>query len=246
MMDILKTEMAYLSMFSKNHQVSCGTIFYDLDQPDKYMHNFMMIHKQKIDDDELKHYEKNHQKKGFVIFRFEDETDKAYAFFNDYKKSTYGYYQANINSLSLPLARPYEIAVVDPNNDLDFFDFMYQEDLEFGINYAIGNIKKQKDVLIKESDRFFYLFVKNDDQIIGHINAFIEGSHAKIDEFYVAKSYQKKGYGTALMAKMIEILKEKQMTDVYLVTNLEDTAQTLYERYGFTLTGHYLQYQKMF
>ncbi|MFU8786030.1 MAG: GNAT family N-acetyltransferase [Candidatus Izemoplasmataceae bacterium] len=244
MMHILQTEMKYLSIFSNMHPLTCGTIFQDLNQRDKYMHNFLMVHKQIINDDELKDYEKNHRNEGFVIYRFEDHTDKAYDFLNDYQRSTYGYYHQMIDKLTIPKAKAYDVTMMDPKHHNVFFDFMYQEDLEFGVSYATGNIKRQKEVLIKEHKRFFYLTVKDHEKIIGHINAFMDGSYAKIDEFYVLDAYQKQGYGTALMSKMIEHLREKQITEVYLVTNLADTAQKLYERYGFNLVGTYVQHQK--
>ncbi|PKK93544.1 MAG: hypothetical protein CVV61_04160, partial [Tenericutes bacterium HGW-Tenericutes-6] len=81
---------------------------------------------------------------------------------------------------------------------------------------------------------------------IGHLNVHIQNDRAKIDEFYVKEDYQKQGYGTALMSFMIETLKRKKIEEVYLVTDLADTAKELYVKYGFKLTGTFKEYQKHF
>ena len=45
---------------------------------------------------------------------------------------------------------------------------------------------------------------------------------------------------------MINLLKSKGITDVYLVTNMRDTAKELYKRMGYIQKGSYVQYKKEF
>jgi spore maturation protein CgeE len=83
-------------------------------------------------------------------------------------------------------------------------------------------------------------------QIIGHLNAHVEGDYAKIDDFSIVDSHQKKGFGTALMKAMLDELKKLHVKEVYLVTDLADTAKELYERMGYKQTGIFYHYIKMF
>jgi ribosomal protein S18 acetylase RimI-like enzyme len=123
---------------------------------------------------------------------------------------------------------------------------MYQEDLPFGTSYAIGNIKRQRDILKEHLKDYFYLGLTHEETYIGHLNAHIQGTRAKIDEFYVIDQYQKQGYGSAMMSFMLKHLENKGVDEVYLVTDLADTAQSLYVKYGFKLMGTFKEYQKSF
>ena len=243
---ILKMEIKYLSLFSNQKQMTGGIRFQDDQQKDKYSHNLMMLHKDKVSLSELIDYEQKQCVEGFVNFRFEDTTDVSYQFLETYKKSIYGYYAAKIDELNIQVKNQADIKRVDPFNSNDFFEFLHQEDLEFGLSYAIGNVQRQKEVLQENQHRYIFLRLLHEQKVIGHINTFIDGNTAKIDEFYVIEDYQKKGFGSALMFQIIDLLKTNKVENVYLVTDLEDTAKQLYERYGFKLVGTYKQYQKMF
>lgn len=82
--------------------------------------------------------------------------------------------------------------------------------------------------------------------MVGSSHAFIHDTFAKIDEFYVAEAHQKQGYGSALMSDMVRRLTQVGITDVYLVTDLEDTAQALYRKMGYQFAGSFKQYQKIY
>lgn len=240
--EIIKTEMCYVSLFSKRIATKSGYVFYDDSQKDKYAHNFMMLLKNPISIDELSEYEQKQKENGFVIYRLENQIQMD---FKDYEEENCGYFSASIHELKVLNHKAYDISLLDPNDD-HFFDYMYQEDLEFGKSYAKGNIKRQKEVLQKNSHCFFYIKAIFKEEVVGNLNAFIDGKYAKIDEFYVKEKFQRQGIGSALMSYMINLLKNKGVTDVYLVTNLSDTAKDLYKRMGYIQKGSYVQYKKMF
>lgn len=240
--EILNIEMKYLSMFS--HKIPCqyGHIFSDPLQYDKYSHNLMMVLNKSISVLDINMYEQKQREYGFVIYRLENQIQMD---FKDYEEENCGYFSAPIHELKVLNHQAYDISLLDPNDD-HFFDYMYQEDLEFGKSYAKGNIKRQKEVLQKNSHCFFYIKAIFKEEVVGNLNAFIDGKYAKIDEFYVKEKFQRQGIGSALMSYMINLLKNKGVTDVYLVTNLSDTAKNLYKRMGYIQKGSYVQYKKMF
>lgn len=240
--DIINIEMKYLSMFSKKIPTRSGFIFADEHQKDKYAHNFMMITKEPFTSEELINYEDKQKDYGFVIYRIENEIPFEIP---NYDIENYGYFHAKITDLKIESHRMCDISILNPS-DQSFFQFMYEEDLEFGESYAKGNIKRQKEVLEQNEKQFFYIKLVYEDLVIGNLNAVIDGKYAKIDEFYVKKVYQRQGFGTELMYFMIQYLQKRGVDEVYLVTDLAETAQHLYKRFGFTHVGSYRQYKRMF
>ena len=243
---IFDMEIKYVSLFSRKEKIKSGFIFKDDQQKDKYFHNFLMIYQDNFDTNEIKLYEKEKQTDGFVIYRFEEINHLDLTWLSEYHKETYGYFFSAINDLSITPNANCHIEMVDPTIDDIFFDFMYQEDLEYGISYAKNNIIRQKEVMIKNREQYVYIKLIVDGKIIGHLNAFVSHEMAKIDEFYVKNEYQRRGYGTAMMDYMIKLLKKREVKEVYLVTDLGDTAKDLYVKYGFILKGQFEQYKKSF
>ncbi len=244
--DIIDMEIKYISLFSRKKKRASGIILYDDKQKDKYAHNLMFLNQQVIEISELKQYEKTQSKQGFVKFRLEHQDRLDFQFLSSYQMSTFGYFSSHINHLHLNANKDADIKIIDPSADDLFFEFMYEEDLPFGVSYAEGNVQRQKEILKAHQKDYFYLGLKYQDTYIGHLNVHIQNDRAKIDEFYVKEDYQKQGYGTALMSFMIETLKRKKIEEVYLVTDLADTAKELYVKYGFKLTGTFKEYQKHF
>lgn len=244
--DILRIEMNHIRLFSTGTIKQSGIIFFDERLKDKYYHNYFHITESNWDLNELKAYEIDHKKEGFVNFLFETGDTSFNDFFDGYKKETNAYYQAKIDELSLtPKINP-DIKRVDPLHDELFFEFLYQDSMPYGESYAKGNAKRQQEVLSQNLSRYFYMKVTHQHQIIGHLNAHVEGDYAKIDDFSIVDSHQKKGFGTALMKAMLDELKKLHVKEVYLVTDLADTAKELYERMGYKQTGIFYHYIKMF
>lgn len=244
--NIVEMEKKYVSLFSEKTFLPSCIVFRDDQQTDKYFHNFLMIHQDGYDINDLMTYEDRKKQDGFVIYRSEDVNLQDVSFLHDYQVETYGYYAGNIDDLTVIPKTTCDIEMVHPNQDPLFFDFMYQEDLQYGKSYAVNNVKRQKEVLINHADHYFYIKAMLNQKVIGHFNAFIDGNIAKVDEFYVQETYQKQGFGTSLMAYMLNELKSRGIEAIYLVTNLEDTAKDLYVKYGFKQVGQFKQYQKIF
>jgi ribosomal protein S18 acetylase RimI-like enzyme len=242
---IIALEMNYVKLFTTVEVFPFGYAFSDPRQPDKYYHNYLHILNNRYSLKDLNFYYMNASKNGFVVYRIEQDVDMTHnPVLSGYMKSHHAYYAHQIHAIHIDEPRQSTIHQVNVDQDDEFFDFLYHEDLLFGEAYAQGNAKRQKEVL-KASDNYIYFYLEHEQQVIGHINCYIENNHAKIDEFYITETYQKQGFGSALMAHMINYLKSKQVTEVYLVTDLEDTAKSLYERWGFQLVSTFYFFRKM-
>lgn len=239
---MIATEIAYVSQFSTITRTTDYLIAKDDLQKDKYFHNFMMIHSDDVSEDDLTLYESRQKSEGFVIFRFEDKNSQTFSMLRNYQLETYGYFHAKIDSLHINSAISCDIDRVDPYTDDTFFEFLFNEDLPYGEDYARNNALRQRMVLKEHSNNYFYLKLVLEGEIIGDINACIQSHVAKIDDFNIMEKHQRKGYGSALMRAMIEVLKGRGVQDVYLVTDMDDTAKDLYVRLGFNHVASYRQY----
>ncbi|MBW4258522.1 GNAT family N-acetyltransferase [Methanobacterium sp. YSL] len=242
--DIIQMEQQYVSLYSKPTQTPSGVIYFDAHQTDKYFHNYFHITEPIRELTDIQDYEQHHASYGFVIFRVDHDIETN-DYFKDYDMSHYGYFHAKVTDLKLKETQ-FKPELVNPLDDQPFFDFMHQDDIQFGESYAFGNEKRQKEVLKQHPNTYFFIQIKMNDQVIGHLNAFTHDTFAKIDEFFVLESHQKQGYGSALMSDMVRRLTQMGITDVYLVTDLEDTAQELYRKMGYQFAGSFKQYQKIY
>lgn len=205
--DMISTEIAYVAQFSTITRTTDYLIAKDELQIDKYFHNFMMIHSDDVSEDALKLYESKQKKEGFVIFRFEEKNSQTFSLLRNYQLETYGYFHAKIDSLHISSAISCSIERVNPYKDDKFFEFLFNEDLPYGEDYARNNVLRQRMVLQEYSNNYFYLKLVLDGEIIGDINACLQSHVAKIDDFNIMEKHQRKGYGSALMRSMIEVLK---------------------------------------
>lgn len=244
--NILSTEIAYVSQFSNITRHNNYLIVKDDLQPDKYFHNYMMIFGSHVTEQQLRTYQSSLKSEGFAIFRFEESNNQTFSLLKSYQMETYGYFHAPIDSVQIKTPIPCKAEIVDPYNDEDFFQFLIQEDILYGEAYARNNAIRQKCVLKTHSDNYFYLKLTVNGEIIGDVNACLHFNIAKIDDFNIKEEFQRKGYGSALMSALIDILKQRGITDVYLVTDMDDSVKDLYVRFGFSYIGSYRQYFKSF
>ena len=77
----------------------------------------------------------------------------------------------------------------------------------------------------------------NKGAIIGSCDLFMYKVVAKIEDFAVIPTYQRKGYGTTILKALIDIAIKENCHTIYLVTAEDDTAKEMYQKIGFNKTG---------
>lgn len=243
--DIIKCEKSYVSMFSSIEEKPFGYIATDINQRDKYYHNYVDVIKRNYTREDITSYIEKTKPIGFTILRCEHDIKIDDDILKDAIADTDAYYMSPIEELNITPKTEASITVVDPKNDEDFFQFLYDESKAYGLSYAEGNIKRQKEILYQHRDRYRYYQVKVNHQVIGSLNVCTVGDFAKLDDFSILESMQRKGYGSRLMHHVIEDLKQQGIKEVYLVTDFHGTAKNMYQSWGFTYVASFHHYRIM-
>lgn len=93
----------------------------------------------------------------------------------------------------------------------------------------------QKDfgeILAQEA--FWFWVAKKENAIVGYLVCQVVGSEAEIHNIAVAKTDQREGIGKTLLQKLIGDLKEKNVSEIFLMVRVSNLpAQKLYESFGF-------------
>ena len=243
--DIIQCEKSYVSMFSSIEEKPYGYIATDVNQRDKYYHNYVDLIKRNYTREDIISYIEQTKPFGFTILRCEHHIKIDDDLIKDAIVDRDAYYMSPIETINITPKAEASITVVDPKHDEDFFQFVYDESKAFGISYAEGNIKRQKEILYQHRDRYRYYQVKVNDQVIGSLNVCIIEDFAKLDDFSILESMQKKGYGSRLMHHVIQDLKQQGIKEVYLVTDFHGTAKDMYQSWGFTYVASFDHYRIM-
>lgn len=240
LIDVLNHEKKYVSMFSKITDYEYGYRAEDLNQNDKYDHNFLLLQNRKFNNTDLLAYMKKKISSGFAVFRYHDQIHVA-DLNDDAIVEKEGYYGNDINLVQIKSKtnKDIEISVVDPLKDEKFFDFFYEDSKAFGVSYAKGNLERQKQVLSQYKDKYWYLQLTYHNEVIGMLNTFVDGNIAKVDDFVIRDDMQKQGFGSALMRKMVEMLKNKDVRFIYLVTSQNDTPKNMYQSWNLNFISEY-------
>lgn len=236
---IIEMEINYVAMFSDIKKTRFGNITQDDRQPDKYYHNYMHVMNRQLNQVDVSNYLTEQYEKGFANYRIEHQIQLSkLKHILPYSVQMNGYFAQQINQLIIPVKRVIEVSQVTIDNADKFFEFLFEDTKVYGVPYALGNVARQREVLFSNPNYAYYQVVE-ENQVIGHVNIFINGHDAKIDDFVNKDSEQKKGYGSALMAYVIDVLKSKDIKHVYLVSDMMDTPKDMYHHWGFEHIGDY-------
>ncbi|MDY0294274.1 MAG: GNAT family N-acetyltransferase [Acholeplasmataceae bacterium] len=234
---VIQHEKLYVELFSKTIDTSYGYEAEDLNQRDKYYHNYLDITQDIASDKDIKSYITKTQKHGFSVIRLENGIKINPSFYENEIVDCDGYYGNDITSIIIHPKSSITIERVNPQNDDPFFDFLYEDSKAYGETYALGNVKRQKEVLTHQSSQYMYFKAVENNQTIGTLNVFMHGDNAKLDDFAIAEEKQRKGFGSQLMYEVLQFLKTQGITYVYLVTDQNGTAKNMYQTWGFKALG---------
>lgn len=86
---------------------------------------------------------------------------------------------------------------------------------------------------LKRKNSFSFV-VKENNRVIGYMNAWQVEDEMNLDNIAVAEIYRNKGIGSQLMSKLIEISKENRCKKIFLEVRISNiAAQKLYQKFGF-------------
>jgi len=124
---------------------------------------------------------------------------------------------------------------------LEIFDDGYKADVQankvaIGEEFAIKRSKRKMEVYKDNPDLNLYVCYKGDEPI-GKCELFIKDGIAKIEDFDIIEEYQKQGYGTSMLHKLLEESFNAGADIAYLITDNFDTAKYMYKKCGFSKCG---------
>lgn len=89
-----------------------------------------------------------------------------------------------------------------------------------------------------ESENSKYIVAKEDDKVVGFAGIIILPDNAEITNIVTKKSERKKGIGSLLLEKLIEMARNEKKENISLEVNENNiSAINLYEKYKFETVG---------
>jgi GNAT superfamily N-acetyltransferase len=134
-----------------------------------------------------------------------------------------------------------EIEVVTDKNFETFLTLQYQQDLEFGSEFADQKIDLHKRHF--EEQNIQQLIAVYNGTPAGSVDVIITDETAEIDSLYVDESFQKKGIGSRLQRFIMDQYPTKI---VILVADGEDTPREMYRRQNYQYLGFKYGAHKVF
>jgi len=105
-----------------------------------------------------------------------------------------------------------------------------------GEEFAIKRSKRKMEVYKDNPDLNLYVCYKGKEPI-GKCELFIKDGIAKIEDFDIIEEFQKQGYGTSMLHKLLEESLNAGADIAYLITDNFDTAKDMYKKCGFSICG---------
>ncbi|KUO73072.1 MAG: hypothetical protein APF77_20600 [Clostridia bacterium BRH_c25] len=103
--------------------------------------------------------------------------------------------------------------------------------------FAMEKSLRKKEVFQQKNSRLLSYLCYYQDISIGKCELYMKDEYAKIEDFDVLDNYQRKGFGTAMLEKMISDALESGKKYIYLITGKADTPREMYEKTGFEIIG---------
>ncbi|MCL2621216.1 MAG: GNAT family N-acetyltransferase [Defluviitaleaceae bacterium] len=234
-------EIEYVKCFSKANNTSPDFIrFTDPLMPDMYSHNYTWVKSAGYDKDLLQiiRCEVADGKSDFCMIHChipvsENLLNSMKTWGTQPEVSVMGWYVYDISQKFN--ARDCDIRKLDKPEMVD--DLLHLETENdgdvLGADFCQRRAERRAKVYLAEDGISSYICY-HEGRAIGHCHLFVHGDTAKIEDFSVLEYHQRKGFGTAILKKMIDTALLAGATTIYLVTDEDDTAKEMYQKLGFS------------
>ena len=239
---IIKCEHEYIKYFCDVDEQQDFIRFYDDLITDMWYHNYTWIKKSE-NDTALFHLiesEVSHSRdtgKEFCLLRCHTPVKHLPLAQLSCKPdiSTAGYYVLNTSNLP-KLAHAKDSCVIKVDK-AEMLEDMLELDLEhdeesLGRDFCTRRIYRRKDIYLSDKGVDSYVCYY-DSKAVGNCDLFIHNGIAKIEDFAISPSNQRRGFGTTLLKTLIETALDKNATIIYLEADEDDTVKEMYQKCGF-------------
>lgn len=242
----IKTEHIYKTQFSKALVKEGYTIYVDDKLPEMYSHNMISIHQNQsrskiveIIQSELQKQSK--QKDQFLQIEFQGELVELADDIKPKFVTTLEYYCLDVESYQKPLFQETTI-IRRATSESDYFDgrkidiLANQEGM--GLEFSTKRIERKIDCYKNKDNQIqFYVAYNTSGEVIGDCEFLPNHQVAKIEDFDIYSPYQKQGHGSNMLRHFVLYAKEHDIKYLYLITDRDDTAKVMYEKFGFKQIG---------
>lgn len=243
---ILETEFKYVRCFSNYIEEQQSVTFKDDKLPDMYMHNFILL-KDVMDKKELKSFveekleEAKKENKGHlhIMLDYDIELNNLKEMIPEAEISQYCFMiilSKNFNKLNMKD----DCSVIKADTSEKLSDGSLVEikanKATMGEEFAIKRSHRKREVYENNPDLNLYVCYKG-KETIGKCELFTKDGIAKIEDFDIIEEYQKQGYGTSVLRKLLEESFSEAVDIAYLIADYFDTAKDMYKKCGFFMCG---------
>jgi len=243
---MLETELKYVKSFSDYVEQQKVITFKDYKLVDMYMHNFIFM-KELMGKDELRIFIEKE------LEEMQRENSEHLHIMMDYGVK----WDDLKNLIPEPEITEYCFMAIEPKDfnklkvkddcivlkagTLEILDDGYKADVQankvaMGEEFALKRSKRKMEVY--EDNPYLNLYVcYKGKEPIGKCELFIKDGIAKIEDFDIIEEYQKQGFGTSMLHKLLEESLNAGADIAYLITDNFDTAKDMYKKCGFSKCG---------
>lgn len=124
------------------------------------------------------------------------------------------------------------LEVVTEQNLKRYLTLQYFQDFLYGVEFA--KQKKEDYQQRFENKNMIQILALYHDTPVGSVDIILSDKTAEIDNLFVEKTYQKRGIGSMLQTKVMEIAEART---VILVADGKDTARVMYKKQNYRYLG---------
>ncbi|MCT2534834.1 GNAT family N-acetyltransferase [Aquibacillus koreensis] len=142
----------------------------------------------------------------------------------------------------VPMNDAIKVREVSEKNLEPFLDLIYKHTLAFGEKFAQYKRSLIREQCLDDSqkERHLKLFATYDGKAAGYAHVIISKAFVEIDNLEVDEVFQKKGIGSALQRKVMDLFSDRT---VILVADGEDTPRNMYRKQNYQYVG--FQYEAL-
>ncbi len=243
---VIECELAYTKCFSKILQNENVVRFRDDELLGMYYHNYSYIERvlsaaELSSTIEAEIAVRQSQESDFcnLLLNFEPESDPLSMLPYKSDLSRNGFYAFDISKVTAlqtvsgcTVKKVINQEMVD---DILFCDLQHDE-ANLGKDFCTRRCYRRAQVYLTERGVNSYACYYN-GEIVGNCDLFLHEGVAKIEDFGVNPTHQRKGFGTTILRAMIETALKDNAHTIYLVTDEDDTAKEMYQKIGFSKIG---------
>lgn len=247
---IEKSERAYIELFSSAYEDDNRIRFRNKNIKDMYSHNLCYIKKQEKElklrglfEEEIAVSKK--ERSDFTNVLINGNVNPAILSYIKYpsKLSVFGFYELDYSKFT-PLKPKPNCTIKRIEAVSDFEDMLtVDEDADLAIlghDFCVRRVYGKSPIYLNASTLDGYLLYEN-GAVIGRCDLFVHGKIAKIEDFCMMTSHQRKGYGTMLLQHLVKVAQDKGCQTIYLVTDESDSAKKMYLKTGFYKVGDLME-----